>query len=48
LGYVQLDKETMLNHHEHMTITLKPSTYEIRQCRSWEAHPKGVWTLNID
>lgn len=48
IGYVRLDKKNTLNHTEHMTRVMEPGIYEIRQCRSWEANPKGVWSLRID
>lgn len=48
LGYVRMSSTTVLNHHEHMVVEIPAGTYEIRQCRSWEANPKGVWSLRID
>ncbi len=48
LGWISLEEQTILNHAEHMSITLPAGNYEIRQCRSWEANPKGVWSLRID
>jgi hypothetical protein len=48
LGYVRLIEDTTLQHHEHEHVPMKEGTYEIRQCRSWEANPKGVWSLRID
>ena len=48
LGYVQLVKDTVLSHNEHMTRIIPAGNYEIRQCRSWEANPKGIWSLRID
>lgn len=48
LGYVQLPKPTWLNHHEHNNVLIPEGTYAIHQCRSWEANPKGVWSLRID
>lgn len=48
LGYIKLDNPTTLNHTEHMTRKLPAGVYEIRQCRSWEANPKGIWSLRID
>tara|TARA_B100001778_G_scaffold330827_1_gene333978 strand:- start:6726 stop:8915 length:2190 start_codon:yes stop_codon:yes gene_type:complete len=48
LGYVQLEKNMFLTHSEHDDERIPAGTFEIRQCRSWEANPKGVWTLNID
>jgi hypothetical protein len=43
LGYFSIEKDTMLNHHE-----IPAGDYELRQCRSWEANPKGIWSLRID
>lgn len=48
LGYVQLDKDTWLRHNEHDDVLIPAGTYAIHQCRSWEANPKGVWSLRID
>lgn len=48
LGYVQLDKDTWLRHPEHDDVKIPAGTYAIHQCRSWEANPKGVWSLRID
>lgn len=48
LGYVQLEKDTWLRHNEHDDVLIPLGTYAIHQCRSWEANPKGVWSLRID
>lgn len=48
LGYVRLSEETALDHTEHLRRLIPAGTYEIRQCRSWEANPKGIWSLRID
>lgn len=48
LGYVRLDEKNVLQHHEHEWVDMNPGTYQIRQCRSWEANPQGVWSLRID
>jgi hypothetical protein len=48
LGYVKLEQDTWLNHHEHDNVLIPKGTYAIHQCRSWEANPKGVWSLRID
>lgn len=48
LGYVQLDTDVWLRHTEHDDVKIPPGTYAIHQCRSWEANPKGVWSLRID
>ena len=48
LGYITLDNPTTLKHTEHMNRIIPAGVYEIRQCRSWEANPKGIWSLRID
>lgn len=51
LGYIRLDGDNMLRHPEHDDVPVRglgDKVLQIRQCRSWEANPKGVWTLNID
>lgn len=48
LGYFRIEKDTMLNHHEHKPRLIPAGDYELRQCRSWEANPKGIWSLRID
>ena len=48
LGHISLDKDTILSHNEHDDISIPAGIYEIRQCRSWEANPTGIWTLSID
>lgn len=48
LGYVQLEQDTELRHNEHDNEGIPAGTYAIHQARSWEANPKGVWSLNID
>jgi len=48
LGYVRLQKEIVLNHNEHDAVHIPSGIYAIHQCRSWEANPKGVWSLRID
>ena len=48
LGYVRLKEPTLLSHTHHMNRVIPAGSYEIRQCRSWEANPKGVWSLRID
>lgn len=48
LGYVKLDEQRTLSHHEHEQRIIPAGTYEIRQARSWEANPAGVWSLRID
>ena len=48
LGFVQLENDTNLNHLEHKNRTIPKGIYEIRQFKSWEANPKGIWSLRID
>jgi hypothetical protein len=48
LGYVKLDKDLWLRHQEHDDVKVPAGVYAIHQCRSWEANPKGVWSLRID
>jgi hypothetical protein len=48
LGYVKLEKDTWLTHNEHDNVLIPTGIYAIHQCRSWEANPKGVWSLRID
>jgi hypothetical protein len=48
LGYVNLDKETLLSHTEHEDVVVPAGILQIRQARSWEANPKGIWSLRID
>jgi hypothetical protein len=48
LGYVKLEKDTWLKHNEHDNVLIPMGIYAIHQCRSWEANPKGVWSLRID
>jgi hypothetical protein len=48
LGYARVLDRVTLNHHEHNAITLDAGTYSVRQCRSFEASPSGIWTLRID
>jgi hypothetical protein len=48
LGYITLDEDIALSHHEHLPRIIPAGSYEIRQCRSWEANPKGIWSLRID
>lgn len=48
LCYVELDEDTLLKHTEHEDVLIPAGRYAIHQCRSWEASPKGVWTLRID
>lgn len=48
LGYFRIDEPVRLTHAEHMTRLIPAGNYELRQCRSWEANPKGIWSLRID
>jgi hypothetical protein len=51
LGHIKIDskKGQKLLHPEHDNVTIREEgVFEVRQCRSWEANPKGIWTLNFD
>ncbi len=48
LGYVKIGDGVVLLHDEHEHVPIPAGTYELRQARSWEANPKGIWTLRID
>ncbi|MBI5153074.1 MAG: hypothetical protein HZA36_01280 [Parcubacteria group bacterium] len=48
LGYFELSEVVELRHTEHRARVIPAGKYELRQCRSWEANPKGIWTLRID
>lgn len=48
LGYFKLDSNTTLKHNEHADRFIPAGEYELRQCRSWEATPTGIWVLRID
>jgi hypothetical protein len=48
LGYVTLPHAVGLTHKEHMARAIPAGTYEIRQCKSWEANPRGIWSYRID
>jgi hypothetical protein len=51
LGHVKIEssKDQALKHPEHDDVKIQnEGVFEIRQARSWEANPKGIWTLNID
>jgi len=48
LGYIKVDEDNWLRHLEHEDVLVPAGVYEVRQCRSWEANPKGVWSLRID
>jgi hypothetical protein len=48
LGYLELREDVHLTHPEHRKRIIPAGLYELRQCRSWEANPKGVWSLRID
>jgi hypothetical protein len=48
VGFVNIEEDMPLKHLEHEQVVIPEGTYIIRQCRSWEANPKGIWTLNID
>jgi len=48
LGYIRVQKATVLDHPEHESRLVGAGVYELRQAKSWEASPKGVWSLRID
>lgn len=49
LGHVRIDdKGVKLEHPEHDNVATRQGIFQVRQCRSWEANPKGIWTLNFD
>ena len=48
LGYFVIEQDTELIHSEHMNRHVPKGYYELRQCKSWEANPKGIWSLRID
>ncbi len=48
LGYFDIKEDVLLNHPEHRQRKIPAGLYELRQCRSWEANPRGIWTLRID
>jgi hypothetical protein len=49
LGHVRLAEANVLLHPEHDDVSLtEEGIFQVRQCRSWEANPKGIWTLNYD
>lgn len=45
---INVDDDIALSHNEHLPRIIPAGSYEIRQCRSWEANPKGIWSLRID
>jgi len=47
LGYIKTP-DNILRHPEHEDTQIDAGVYEVRQCRSWEANPRGVWSLRID
>lgn len=49
LGHVEFQGSNVLTHPEHDDVPFhEEGIFEVRQCRSWEANPKGIWTLNFD
>lgn len=48
LGFMATDVDMPLKHLEHDAVVIPAGEYQIRQCRSWEANPRGIWSLNID
>ena len=47
LGYIRTE-DNWIKHPEHADRYIPGGIYEIRQCKSWEANPKGIWSLRID
>jgi hypothetical protein len=49
LGWLHAPTGMRMPHPEHEPVEgVAPGWYEIRRCKSWEANPTSVWTLNID
>jgi hypothetical protein len=50
LGHVLIEGQNVLNHPEHENVAINnyEGWLEVRQARTWEANPKGIWTINID
>lgn len=49
LGFLFAPTGFRVNHPEHQDIPfLGEGWYEVRRCRSFEASPKGIWSLTID
>jgi hypothetical protein len=49
LGFLLADHPFKVQHPEHEDIKkLDAGFWEVRRCRSWEANPKAIWSLNID
>ena len=49
LGHIRIEEPSVkLEHPEHDNVFTKTGIFQVRQCRSWEANPKGIWTLNFD
>lgn len=48
LGYVKLEVDNVLQHHEHEWVNIPAGIYTVYQCRSWECNPTGTWSLRID
>lgn len=48
LGTVLVEQDVIIEHDEHKNRPLPRGCYKLMQCRSWEANPKGVWSLRID
>lgn len=49
LGWLHAPTGMRMPHPEHEPVEgIAPGWYEVRRCKSWEANPTSVWTLNID
>lgn len=52
LGLMHVKEDNWIRHPEHLdrriSANLDGQIYEVRQARSWEANPKGIWSLRID
>lgn len=49
LGWLHAPTGMRMPHPEHEPVEgIAPGWYEVRRCKSWEANPTAVWSLNID
>ena len=48
IGYIEVPENNLLSHPEHVEVPLPKGNYLVRICRSWEANPVAIWTVNID
>lgn len=50
LGFLKVPPGGLrVKHPEHLDIDrLEPGWYDVRRCKSFEASPKGIWSLTID